>query len=146
MAISSHGFIIRRNGVDISNLGNVILPQLARQMFEVTRLSDDDERLVPSLRQVGELSFEVFWNIADHEDLIDAWMNASDDEYEMETPDGATWHFSGYIINIEPLAPVDGVLLARIVIRPDAGLDFSAALLTEAGDYLLLENGFKLLV
>jgi hypothetical protein len=57
--------------------------------------------------------------------LLDAWARGSKDLYEIDFPDGAVWLFSGFVTNIAPKQPVDGVQEANISIRPSGGQIFT---------------------
>jgi hypothetical protein len=129
--ISAHGTIVKRNGEDIAELRDITPPPLSRKPLETTTHNSDDDSYVVGIRRKGELQFVVNWlpsGEATHDastGLLDAWAQGSKDEYVIEFPDGATWLFSGFVTNIAPKAPVDGVQEASISIRPSGGQIFN---------------------
>ena len=130
-AISAHGTIIKRNGTAIAELRDITPPPLTRKPIETTMHNSDDDSYVVGIRRKGELQFmlgflpsgETSHNAVTG--LMKAWADGSQDLYEIDFPDGATWLFSGFVSNIAPKAPVDGGLEANISIRPSGGQIFS---------------------
>ena len=125
--ISAHGTIIKRNGEAIAELKDITPPALTRKPIDTTTHNSDDDSYVVGIRRKGELQFMVNW-LASGEPthdastgLLDAWATGSKDLYEIDFPDGAVWLFSGFVTNIAPKQPVDGVQEASISIRPSGG-------------------------
>ena len=144
MAVSAHGTIIKRNGASIQHLQHITLPRLAREVFDVTRRGDVDDRYKVGIRNLGDLTFDA--NLVQLDStiagLITAWKNATKDDYEIDFTDGAVWLFSGYVSRVEPRAPVDGPLSVGFTIRPSTAVSFPLdGLLLEDGGLLLQENG-----
>jgi hypothetical protein len=125
--ISAHGTIIKRNGVNIAELKDITPPPLSRKPIDTTTHNSDDDSYVVGIRRKGELQFMVNWlpsGEATHDansGLLDAWAQGSKDEYQILFPDGSVWLFSGFVTNIAPKAPVDGVQEASISVRPSGG-------------------------
>lgn len=131
-AISAHGTIINRNGTPIAELRDITPPALTRNPIERTMHNSDDDSYVVGIRRKGELQFTLGFlpsGDASHNHvagLIKAWVDGSKDEYTIDFPDEARWLFSGFVTNISPTAPVDGLLEATVSIRPSGGHVFSA--------------------
>lgn len=125
--ISAHGTIIKRNGEPIAELRDITPPALTRNPLETTTHNSSDDSYVVGIRRKSELGFSVNFLPSDdatHDSatgLIKAWNDGSKDRYNIEYPDGSDWMFSGFVTNIAPKAPVDGVLDAAISIRPSGG-------------------------
>jgi hypothetical protein len=130
-AISAHGTIIKRNGTAIAELRDITPPALTRKPIETTMQNSDDDSYVVGIRRKGELQFMLGFLPTDEathgpaSGLIKAWVDGSQDLYEIDYPDGAVWLFSGFVTNIAPKAPVDGGLEANVSIRPSGGHIFS---------------------
>lgn len=128
--ISAHGTIIKRNGTPIAELKDITPPPLTRKPIDTTTHNSDDDSYVVGIRRKGELTFMVNWlpsGEATHDattGLLDAWATGSKDRYDILFPDGAQWIFSGFVSNIAPKQPVDGVQEASISIRPSGGQVF----------------------
>ena len=125
--ISAHGTIISRNGTEIAELKDITPPPLSRNPIDTTTHNSTDDSFVVGIRRKGELTFMVNFipSIEPSQDsatgLIKAWNDGSKDRYNILYPDGSDWMFSGFVSNIAPTAPVDGVLEANISIRPSGG-------------------------
>ena len=127
--ISAHGTIIRRNGVDINELKDITMPPLSRKPIDTTTQNSDDDSYVVGIRRKGELQFTVNWlpsGDTTHDatsGLLEAWASGSKDRYDVLGPEADAWQwiFSGFVSNIAPKAPVDGVQEATITIRPSGG-------------------------
>jgi hypothetical protein len=130
-AISAHGTIIKRNGNAIAELRNITPPPLTRNQIETTMHNSDDDSFVVGIRRKGDLQMQIGFlpsGEASHNavaGLMKAWADGSQDLYEIDYPDGASWLFSGFVVNIAATAPVDGGLEANISIRPSGGHIFS---------------------
>lgn len=128
--ISAHGTIIKRNGTPIAELKDITPPPLTRKPIDTTTHNSDDDSYVVGIRRKGELTFMVNWlpsGEATHDattGLLEAWATGSKDRYDILFPDGAQWIFSGFVSNIAPKQPVDGVQEASISIRPSGGQVF----------------------
>lgn len=129
--ISAHGTIIKRNGTAIAELKDITPPALTRKPIDTTTHNSDDDSYVVGIRRKGELQFMLNWRPsgeATHDattGLLDAWASGSKDQYEIDFPDGAVWLFSGFVTNIAPKQPVDGVQEASVSIRPSGGQIFT---------------------
>jgi hypothetical protein len=142
-AISGHGVSVVKGGTPITELRDVNPPALSREIFEVTRQSDTDERSKVGIRKYGDLVIQInlLFTDATHQDLMDAWVNGVIDDFEIVYPDGIVWSFEGYVINIAPDAPVDGAQMATVTIRQSGGIAFNPLLTTEDGETLTTEDG-----
>lgn len=129
--ISAHGTIIKRNGDAIAELKDITPPALTRKPIDTTTHNSDDDSYVVGIRRKGELTFMINFLPSGEEShdanggLLTAWAEGSKDLYEIDFPDGAVWLFSGFVTNIAPKQPVDGVQEASISIRPSGGQIFN---------------------
>lgn len=125
--ISAHGTIIKRNGTAIAELKDITPPPLSRKPIDTTTHNSDDDSYVVGIRRKGELTFMINFLPSGEvthgtvTGLLHAWAIGSKDHYEIDFPDGAVWQFSGFVSNIAPKQPVDGVQEASISIRPSGG-------------------------
>lgn len=125
--ISAHGTIIKRNTIAIAELKDITPPPLTRKAIDTTTHNSDDDSYVVGIRRKGELQFMLNFlpsGEATHgatTGLLEAWATGSKDRYDIEFPDGSSWLFSGFVINIAPKAPVDGAFEASVSIRPSGG-------------------------
>lgn len=138
-----------RNGEEVANVRDVVLPALRRKPVERTQHLDEDDAHDVGRRSYGALSFGALMNIADGSDqLLGSFEDAALDEWLIELADGETWSFLGAIIDIVPNGmAVDGVMEWTVVVQPMTGIDqFQALILLETGGFILQENGgrFKL--
>ena len=136
-AVKSHGTIIARqaNGtgafVDIGELGDITPPPLTRNPIEALSQTDNDDYYVVGMRRTGEMTFGINFNptLAAHDHvagLIYSWEQGYNDGWRVTYPDAdaSTLIFSGYITNIAPSAPIDGILSASVTIRPTGAKAF----------------------
>lgn len=129
---SSHGTVIRREmdpigapGVftPIGEVGDITLPGMTRNEHETTSHNKDIDSYVLGVLRRQAPTFPIFFNANDptHDHLTGLYQAIMDNEftgYKMTQPDGFEWLFSGYVQNIQPSAPVDGVQTAQVTIRP----------------------------
>lgn len=129
--ISAHGTLVKRNGTAIAELQDITPPQLTRKPIDTTTQNSDDDSYVAGIRRKGELQFSMnFLPSLDpthdaNTGLLKAWADGTKDQYQILFPDGAVWLFSGFVVNIQPKAPVDGALSANVSIRPSGGQIFT---------------------
>lgn len=122
-AVSSHGTLIKRNGVVIAELKDITPPALSRKPNETTtQNSDDDSFIMGGVRRHGEIKAMVNFLTDDptHDastGLLAAWEDKTKDGYQIDFPDGGVWIWSGYVQDIAPKAPVDGVQEADVTWR-----------------------------
>lgn len=125
--ISAHGTIIKRNSQAIAELKDITPPPLSRKPIDTTTQNSDDDSYVVGIRRKGELNFMINWlpsGEVSHDatdGLLAAWAEGSKDRYDIDFPDGSVWMFSGFVVNIAPKQPVDGVQEASVSIRPSGG-------------------------
>jgi hypothetical protein len=128
--ISAHGTIVKRNHTAIAELKDITPPALTRKPIDTSTQNSDDDSYVVGIRRKGELQFMLNFlpsGEATHDattGLLDAWASGSKDRYDLLFPDGAQWIFSGFVVNIAPKQPTDGVQEASVSIRPSGGQVF----------------------
>lgn len=113
--------LVRRNGVAILDLSNVVPPPLSRRAIEKTWRDEDDDVYEMGHRHAGELVFDVLLG-STHLELLDAWVDETVDAYVLVFADGAEWAFAGYITGFYPRDPVDGALLVTITVQPTGAI------------------------
>lgn len=119
--VSSHGVVVKHNGVAIAELKDVTPPPRTRKTFEKTTHNENDDSYVVGIRRRGDLTLTVNWlgsGEATHTSLLTSYAAGTKDLWEIDFPDGGTWAFSGFVTNIAPKDPVEGVQDAAIGIRP----------------------------
>lgn len=130
-AVKSHGTIIARqaNGAgvftDIGELTDITAPPMTRTPIEALSQTDEDDYYVVGMRRTGEMTFGINFNptYASHDHvvgLIYSWDEGLLDGWRITYPDTdtSTLVFSGYVTNIAPSAPIDGILTAQVTVRP----------------------------
>jgi hypothetical protein len=146
-AISAQGTIIRRNGIALARLGDITMPVLTRRAVEDTRHRGLYDAFKVGFKRGGNLEFDLQWLPAS-DDLFTSWINGDLDAWEVVQPDGSTWSFDGYIIDMHPIAPVDGLLAEHVTVKTAGTIDVGlvSAYLLEDGSQLLLEDGTAMLL
>jgi hypothetical protein len=127
-AISAQGTIVMRNGTAIAELRDLTPPALTRNPIERTNHNEVFDSWIVGIKRLGELEMNLGFlpqDDATHDaltGLMKAWLDGSNDLYEVDYPDGAKWYFSGFVTNVAPDAPVDDGLTAAVTIRPSNGM------------------------
>ncbi len=151
MAVSSHGIIIKRNGIPINEVKDTTPPALTRKSKDITKVLSSDDAYNLGIRRSGILTFVLNW-LTETDDtqqgLLDAWEDGSLDTYELDFADGGVWTFTGRVVQFAGKDPVDGVLEAMVAVQVSGGVNAGLAplvpddlILLEDGTPLLLENG-----
>ena len=130
-AVKSHGTIVARQAhgtgafVDIGEITDITIGPYTRNPIEALSQTDEDDYYVVGMRRTGEMSFGINFNptYASHDHvagLIYSWENGLLEGWRITYPDvdTSTLIVSGYITNIAPTAPIDGILTAQVTIRP----------------------------
>lgn len=148
MAINAHGAVVRRNGIPIVGVRDIVAPALMRKATDRSCWLELDEEFNVGIRHYGELSFEMALTPTGDTTQIGlyrAWSVDDADSYDLEFADGALWSFPGSVAGLVPQAPVEGLLVVHVTIRPLAAVALVALvpsfLLQESGDRLLVESG-----
>lgn len=126
---SSHGTVISRQHTPggaftpVGEIGDITLPGLMRNEHETTSHNKDIDSYVGGVLRRQAPTFPIFFNADDptHDaqvGLYNAIMENQFTGYRITQPDGFEWIFSGFVQNIQPTAPVDGVQTANVTIRP----------------------------
>jgi hypothetical protein len=126
---SSHGTVIRRQATPggaftpIAEVGDINPPGLSRNEHETTSHNKDIDAYIGGVLRRQAPTFPLFFNINEgsHDHLTGLYQAIIDnafDGYSITQPDGFVWLFSGFVQNIQPTAPVDGVQTANVTIRP----------------------------
>lgn len=129
---SSHGTVIRREmdpdgapGVftPIGEIGDITPPGLSRNEHPTLSHNKDIDSYVGGVLRRQAVTFPIFFNrndpTHDHQTgLYQAIADNAFEGYKVTQPDGFEWLFSGFVQNIAPSAPVDGVQTAQVTIRP----------------------------
>lgn len=131
--ISSHGTIIEikpaqgvslGQWVEIAELGDIQMPGLTRNEFDITSHNRDIDTYVFGVARRDPVTFPMFFNknIASQLLLREAQQNGDGlvnmtNGFRITAPDGDIWVFSGGVKEIKQTAPVDGVQTANVTIR-----------------------------
>ena len=125
--ISSHGTVIYRRvasaWVPIGEIGDTNPPGLTRNAHPTLSHNKDIDSFVGGVLRRNPPTFPVFFNKADgtHDAETGLYQAIIDNEFcgwRMVQPDTFEWVFSGFVQNVQPTAPVDGVQTANVTIQP----------------------------
>jgi hypothetical protein len=137
---SSHGTVIRKNSelaptvwVPIGEVGDINPPGLSRNEHETTSHNKDIDAYVGGVLRRQAPTFPIFFNKNEptHDHLTGLYFEIIENRfggYKITQPDGFEWLFSGFVQNIQPTAPVDGVQTANVTIRPSGPMYINAVL------------------
>lgn len=132
VALSAHGTIIQRapaatptTFTTIGELGDITMPGLMRNEFDGTPHNRDIDTWVMGVLRREAITFPINFNTTDpsHDHLTGLYKAIIDNSYDgykisMPAADTGVWVLSGFVRNIAPLAPVDGIQRANVTIRP----------------------------
>lgn len=105
-------------------------PALTRPWKDRTTLDDTARAGKPGLPDIGEMSFEIFWEPDDsgqHEALLAAWQANTQKRFRIAWPDagGSYWDFDGYVLSVGgATTEVDGDLVRSITLRGTGAVSF----------------------
>lgn len=137
--LSSHGTIIRvrpaiddptasdwaaGNTVEIMELGDIQMPGLTRNEFDITSHNRDIDAYLFGVQRRNPVTFPVFFNAAIFSHRMLRVLCANNDVttqmlngFEVEGPDGEIIIFSGGVKEVTQTNPVDGVQTAQVTVR-----------------------------
>jgi len=131
--ISSHGTIISLKPavgagagtwIEIAELGDITEPGFTRNEFDITSHNRDIDTYVLGVQRRDPVSFPMFFNknIQSQVYLRDQQLNGDPttnmtNGFQLASPDGDLFIFSGGVKEMKGTAPVDGVRTANVVIR-----------------------------
>jgi hypothetical protein len=137
--ISAHGTIIYVESapggalVEISELGDLQMPGLTRNTFDITSHNRDIDTYVAGVARREEVTFPMFFNKAITSQVLlrTHLQNNTLIGFKVTGPDGDWWYFSGNVVGWNQTNPVDGVQTANVTIRPSGeyilnGIQFGA--------------------
>jgi hypothetical protein len=112
--------------LDIAELKDITPPALTRNELETTNQNSGDDNYVVGIRRHATMTLNMnFVGTAPSHDHLTglqyAWYNGLRRIYRITYPDGVKWLFSGFVTNIGPSSPLDGVQTADVSIRPTGG-------------------------
>ena len=140
--ISSHGTIIRvrpsitimeglttlvtaGDTVEVGEVGDIQEPGTTRNEFDITSHNREIDTYVIGVQRREPVTFQVFLNKAIDSHRILRGLQYNGDPttnmkngFEVETPDGDLFIFSGGVREFKSTAPVDGVRTGNVTIRP----------------------------
>lgn len=124
--ISAHGTIIEveqtagGSFVEISELGDLNMPGLSRNEFDITSHNRDIDTYVLGVLRREDVEFPMFFNAAiTSQALLRTHLIANAIVgFRLSAPDGDIWIFSGGVKEMTQENPVDGVQMANVSIRP----------------------------
>lgn len=129
-ALNSHGTKVYRNGTLIGEQRDITPPALQRNTFDTSIQTEEDDSSIVGRRRRGDMSMTINFlpsGEATHgaaSGLIRAHIDGSRDRYNLVYPDTSNWMFSGFVTNLAPAAPEDGVLSANVTIKPTGAMAF----------------------
>jgi hypothetical protein len=138
--ISSHGTILRikpsiadpsgasawvaGTWYEVAELGDLQMPGLTRNEFDITSHNRDIDTYVLGVLRREPVTFPLFFNRAINSHKILRGMQLNGDPttnmsvgFELSSPDGEAWLFSGGVKDMAETAPVDGVKTVNMTVR-----------------------------
>jgi predicted secreted protein len=103
----------------IANITSLTPSGITRDILDVTAHDSEDgyREFVGGLKDPGEVSFDVNYDPAVHDFLIEDFDSTDPVNYEISFPDGTLWQFPAIITGFEPDAPFDNKLTASITLK-----------------------------
>lgn len=141
-AISSHGTVISRRPASaglggaftpIGEIGDIQMPGLMRNEFDTTSHNQDIDRYQLGILRRDPVTFPIWYNAADATHnatagLRKAIIDNSFDGYKIVQPDGDIFMFSGRVQALNQTAPVDGVQIVNVTVRPSGSFHLNGVL------------------
>jgi hypothetical protein len=126
----SHGTLIQKgNGgtpevfATIGTIGNIEGPGFTRELHDASVQTSDWAVVIPGMKRGEQLTVDINFDPADptHDHLtglLADYNSGIKRNFRIVFPDigSTTWQFAGYVTNMPPSAPVDGVLTASVTI------------------------------
>lgn len=114
----------KQNGMsweDIADITNISGPGLERDTIDVSSHQSPDawREFIGSLKDAGEVSLDVNYDPADHDELVSDLDADSPLSYRIVFPDNdeTTWTISAIMTGFEPEAPHDDKLSATLTFK-----------------------------
>lgn len=105
----------------IANVTNIQPPSLSRETIDVTAHNSADGwmEFVGSLKDGGEVSFDVNYDPALHDVLVQDFEDTEPRNWQVVFPvtPVATWKFAAIMTGFEPEAPYDDKLAASLTLK-----------------------------
>ncbi|MFB6517439.1 phage tail tube protein [Streptomyces sp. NPDC056401] len=105
----------------LADVTNVSGPGLSRETIDVTSHGSPDAwmEFIGGLKDGGEVSIDVNYDPANHDDLIDDFDDDAPRNYQIVFPDQdtTTWAFKAVMTGFEPEAPYDDKLSATLTFK-----------------------------
>lgn len=114
----------------LANVLDITPPGVSRDGIDVTDRDSAGgwgEFIPSSVKDPGEVSFDVNYQPAVHDVLLDQFDTQDVSNWLVTWPDGATWGFTGFLTGFETDAPHDDKLSASITIKVSGQLTRTAA-------------------
>lgn len=155
---SALGTVLRRwtsgDFAAVAQVAELEAPALTGEIADSTDHDNTWRESLATVKDVGELTMTLHFdpNLAGHVAIVTALRNRTVELWQLEFPDvdDTLWDFSALVTRFQPMAPFDGKLTASVTLRgtsePSTVGDGYTFLATEAGDVILDEGGFPIIV
>jgi len=132
--LSSQGTVLRKNTTatptvftPVADIGDITPPGLSRNEHEAMSHNRDIDYYIAGTLRRQPVTFPIWFNKneATHDHLTGLYKEILDNRlvgWKVTQPDTFEWIFSGYITNIQPTAPVDGIQTANVTIRASGAM------------------------
>jgi len=94
-------------------------PSVSRDTIDVTSLDSTGgyKEYVPGFRDSGEISLTMNFTATTYEIMLDDFESDNLINYKIETPDGSTWTFAGYITELSLSASTGDKITSNVTIK-----------------------------
>lgn len=94
-------------------------PSVSRDTIDVTSLDSTGgyKEYVPGFRDSGEISLTMNFTSNTYEIMLEDFENDNLVNYKIETPDGSTWTFSGYVTEVSLSASTGDKITSNVTIK-----------------------------
>lgn len=103
----------------IANITSLTPPGISRETLDVTSHDSPNGYMefLGGLKDPGEVSFDVNYDPAEHDKLVEDFEEDNPVNYEVAFPDGTVWGFGAILTGFEPEAPYDDKLTASLTLK-----------------------------
>jgi len=94
-------------------------PSVSRDTIDVTSLDSTGgyKEYVPGFRDSGEISLTMNFTATTYEIMLDDFESDNLINYKIETPDGSTWTFAGYVTELSLSASTGDKITSNVTIK-----------------------------
>ena len=109
---------------EIAEVGDMQMPGLMRNEIEITSHNRDIDAYVSGIQRRDAVTFPMFFNRSIQSHKIMRGMQLNGDPltnmscgFEFTSPDAEAWLFSGGVLQMKEVAPVDGAKIVNVTLR-----------------------------